>query len=104
MIDRGFVKWQPFNSLTNAHEILDNLPKKEDNPPLFPEEIDTITELIKIAYYEHEKVEITYYENNHFKTIKAYIINIFPVYNTIKLSNNKTIYFKQIHHLKELPE
>ena len=39
--DRGFIKWQPFNSVIPNKNILDNIKNNEhiSKPILFPEEI-----------------------------------------------------------------
>ncbi len=101
MIDRGFVKWQPFNSLINRKMVMDTLEKekKVKKPNLFPEEIDKISEEILNAYYAKSMVTIIYYENNLYKKITTYIVNINSSYKTIKLKGGKIISFNQIIHV-----
>ncbi len=101
MIDRGFIKWQPFNSLISNKEVLASIKEAKTNflnskPKLFPEEIEKLNEELKDAYYSHSLINLTYYENNHLKTIKTNIIAIYPNSNTLKLTNNKIISFNQI--------
>ena len=100
MKDRGFIKWQPFNSLTTPKEVLANKEDYEEAPTLFPEELENLSELIKTAYYAHNKITIAFYENNHLETLNTYIINIYPIYNTLKLATGKIISFNQIYTLK----
>ena len=97
MIDRGFIKWQPFNSVISNKVILNNSKQKRLlKPELFPEEIAIINENLINAYYDKSIVTIIYFENNLFKKIKTIIKEINPTYKTIKLGNGKTIAFNQI--------
>ena len=98
MIDRGFIKWQPFNSLISNKEVLASIKEAKTNflnskPKLFPEEIEKLNEELKDAYYSHSLINLTYYENNHLKTIKTNIIAIYPNSNTLKLTNNTIIIY-----------
>lgn len=97
MIDRGFIKWQPFNALTTEGEILKELKitKKEERPTLLPDKIDTINKIIMEAYYSKSIVTITYFEDNKLKNIVTYIKKINQANNTITTSY-KTLYFTQI--------
>ena len=101
MIDRGFIKWQPFNSLTNSKTVLESLKSQEKlkKPNLFPEEIAKITEEILTAYYSKSEITIIYYENTLYKKITTLIIDINRSYKTIKLKNGKIINFNQIIHV-----
>ena len=98
MIDRGFIKWQPFNSLITPKEVLKNLEKtpKSLKPTLFPEELETLNEALKDAYFSQNEVIITFYEKNTICSLKTYIKEIYPNFNTLKLTNNKIISFNQI--------
>ncbi len=101
MKDRGFIKWQPFNSLITPKEVLENTEIYEVEPTLFPEEKEKLAELIKTAYLAQSKITMEFYENNQIKELNTYIKNIDPIYNTLKLDNGKIIAFEQIHNLKE---
>ena len=101
MMDRGFIKWQPFNSLTTPKDVLSDMDNYEEAPALFPEELENIAKLIQTAYYGHNKITITFYENNHLEILNTYIINIYPTYNTLKLATGKIISFNQVYTLKE---
>ncbi len=96
--DRGFIKWQPFNSVIPSSTVLNNLTKKasKDKPTLFPEEQDLICEKIKEAFYAKEMVVISYYEAGDIKNIKTFIRKLNPNFNTLVLGNYKTIAFSQI--------
>ena len=101
MIDRGFIKWQPFNSLINNKIVLDNLTQKPKlkKPSLFPEELAKLNEQILDAYYAQTEITLIYYENNLYKKITTSIISINTCYKTLKLKNGKIISFSQIIHV-----
>lgn len=101
MIDRGFIKWQPFNSLTPSKDTIIEIENKQrcNMPTLFPEEINLINENILKAYYSKEYINITYYENGKIKNIVTTIKKINPNSNTIELGFKKTLSFYQIIHI-----
>ena len=100
--DRGFIKWQPFNSVVPSKEVLDNLNTKEIKvkPTLFPEKEEILNEQVKEAYYSKNKIKITFYEQNQIKNIETIITKIYPNNNTIELNNHKIITFSQIINIK----
>lgn len=102
--DRGFIKWQPFNSVIPNKDILNNIKKEEHviKPTLFPEEIEILNKEILEAYYSANLIELTIYENNKIKKYESIIIKIDSNNNIIHLKNNKIIYFNQIIHLKNI--
>ena len=96
--DRGFIKWQPFNSVISSKTILNNYKNNEtkEKPILFPEKTEILNELIKEAYYSRNKIKITIYEQNKIKSFETIIYKINPSNNTIELNNHKIITFSQI--------
>lgn len=101
MIDRGFVKWQPFNSITPLKDTIADIENKEKDtrPTLFPEEANVISEALIDAYYSKEVVSITYYEAGKINTITTTVKKINPNSKTIELGSSKIISFKQIVHI-----
>ena len=101
MIDRGFIKWQPFNSLTPSKETLKIIEQNKSchKPTLFPEEIKEISDTLIDAYYMQDIREITYYEKGKITTIKSNIKKINPNSKTIELGLAKTLTFNQIIHI-----
>lgn len=95
MKDRGFVKWQPFNSVATPKVLL-NTPKFIPKPTLFPEELEKINEQLKEAFYSHQNITIKYYDYGTIKEVKSIISRLNFSQNTIKLVNNQTLYFNQI--------
>lgn len=101
MIDRGFIKWQPFNSLTPLKDTIADIEseQKYGRPILFPEEANAISEALIDAYYSKEVVSITYYEAGKINTITTTVKKINPNSKTIELGFNKILSFKQILHI-----
>ena len=98
MIDRGFIKWQPFNSVISNKTILNSLEKKKkiEKPTLFPENLERLNEKIIEAYYSKNKINLIFYEKNEIKKIKTTIIKIESTAHIIELENHKKIVFNQI--------
>ena len=98
MIDRGFVKWQPFNSLTPLKNTIKEIESetKSPKPELLEDPINGINNAILEAYYSKDEINITYYEKGKLKYINTTIKKINPSLKTIELGNNKILFFKQI--------
>ena len=98
MIDRGFIKWQPFNSVISNKTVLTNLTKSKNiiKPILSNEQIEELNKLILEAYYGQNKIEIYFYEHNKINSIKTVIKKIEPNSNILELENHKIITFQQI--------
>ncbi len=101
MIDRGFIKWQPFNSVIPSKMILNSINKEQVvKPTLFPEEQTILSEQVKDAFYSKDKITIFYYENGQVKKVNTFISKLNTTNNTIELGGFKTISFNQIYSLK----
>lgn len=100
--DRGFIKWQPFNSVISNKIVLDNISKKEkyEKPTLFSEKEEIINNKIIEAYYSKSNINITIYEQNQIRNFNTKITKIHPNNNTIQLNNHKIISFNQIINIK----
>ncbi len=97
--DRGFIKWQPFESLVSSKQVINNLvweKSKIAKPILSEEEIAILEEKIIDAYYSKETIMLSYYQNGFIKKIKGKIIKIDHIYKMIYLSSHLKIFFNQI--------
>ncbi len=99
--DRGFIKWQPFNSVISNTSILKSLQKEQNiiKPELFPEEQEILMNQISDAYYSKSKIKMQIYENNKIKVIETSIQKINSPSNTLVIEPNHTISFNQILHI-----
>ncbi len=102
MIDRGFVKWQPFNSLTPLKDTFEEIDKNKTKrkPVLFPEQVSLLNEQILNAYYSKDNIIIKYYENGKIMSVKSVIKKINPSSKLMELGCGKKLFFGQIIQVK----
>ncbi len=100
--DRGFIKWQPFNSVISNKTVLKSIAanSKIDKPTLFPEELENIENKIINAYYEKDKLTIYFYLNGKIRYLNTYIKKINRATKTITLEDNHVLLFNQIIKVK----
>lgn len=101
-IDRGIIKWQPFNSVASTKILLNSNEKNIPHPTFFPEEIEELTAKILEAYYANNLIELSIYEQNKIHKYLTTILQINQNNKTLKLNNNKTIFFNQIIEIKNI--
>lgn len=98
MIDRGIIKWQPFNSCISQTNIINEINKernKKDFPSLSEDQLYLIEEKIKDAYTLQLNVVLEYYLDGKILNINGKITAINFQEKKIYL-NHKYIFFKQI--------
>ncbi len=103
MIDRGIIKWQPFDSCYASSKILKEIHNKKDRrvfPTLSEDQLNILEENIKDAYHLKEIINIKYYYNGDVLNIKGKINGINNNEKKIYI-NNKIIYIKQILTINE---
>ncbi len=104
MIDRGIIKWQPFDSCFNSNKVIHDL-KLEKNlvnyPTLSEDQLELLEEEIALAYNLKLRVNITYYYNGEIKNIQGQIKYLDSQKKRLYL-NDKTLYIKQILQIEEI--
>ena len=98
MIDRGIIKWQPFNSCFSSSKFVHEISESKNKlvfPELSEDQVNEIEYIIKNAFVLKLFVYITYYFNGTILKCKGTINNIDYQEKKIYL-NSKCIYFKQI--------
>ncbi len=103
-LDRGMIKWQPFNSVINNKEVINSLLKeknKKSKPIMSEEEINFLEEKIVNFYYTQTEVNVTYYKNGYLLNIKGKIKKIDQVYKMIYIKSQKLL-FNQIIMVEEV--
>ena len=98
-LDRGFIKWQPFESVVSSKKIITNLlyeKAKITKPNLSEEDKKMIEKRIIDAYYSSTKINIYYYNDGIIITINSKIKKIDQIYKMIYLENNLKLFFNQI--------
>lgn len=98
-IDRGIIKWAPFNSVTPSKELINRLDKEKQKvakPILSEEQLELLQNNLLEAYNNELESIIKYYKNGIIFNEKAKIKVLDLSHNRIVLTTNRVIYFNQI--------
>lgn len=98
MIDRGIIKWQPFNSCFTSNKVLNDVAKEKCRkklPTLSEDQLQVFEERILNAYHLGENITVKYFFNGKY-FIQNGKINGFNLSNKNIIINSHIIYFKQI--------
>lgn len=101
-IDRGMIKWQPFNSVINNKYMVNSIMNEKAKikiPIISEEEKKQIEEDIINAYYMKNNIQLIYFKDGSLKEIKGKIKKIDQIYKIIYLENVKVL-FNQIISVK----
>ena len=101
--DRGMIKWQPFDSLTNSKKLCYDLlssRNKVSMPILSEDQLQVLEDKVKESYYNKELILIEYYYNGDIKhkTTKIRYIDINK--KQLICSDASIIYFRQLLKIK----
>ena len=102
-IDRGFIKWMPFDSVVPTKDLLKSLSSEKNNmkmPTLSEEQITSNEENILRALHNNEDVIIIYFKNSKIYCLTTKIKQIENNTKKIILANNSHLYFSQIIKVK----
>ncbi len=67
-VDRGIIKWAPFDALVGYHEIIEQMKHEQGKivrPVLSDDQHARLNHLLKMALDQHLEVAITYYQNGY---------------------------------------
>ncbi|HKL47854.1 MAG TPA: YolD-like family protein [Candidatus Izemoplasmatales bacterium] len=93
-VDRGLIKWAPFNALNGYHSMLDEMKhriKKRNKPVLSDDEYDQLNRIIQEALNRHSDVEIHYYDHGYIKVSFGLIKKLDFIYKTLVLTTEEKI-------------
>lgn len=102
-IDRGFIKWMPFDSVVPTKNLLKALSNEKNMmkmPTLSEEQIATNEENILRALHNKEEIKIIYFKNNKIYCLTTKLKDIENTTKKIILANNNHLYFSQIISVK----
>ena len=98
-IDRGFIKWMPFDSVVSTKNLLKSLVSEKNNmkmPILSEEQITTNEENILRALHNNEEVKIICFKNSKIYRLTTKLKQIENNTKKIILANDNHLYFSQI--------
>lgn len=98
MIDRGIIKWRPFDSCYSSEEVIRDINKEKlkiKMPILSEDQLNLIEEKIIDAFNLKTNINLEYFYDGMIKYEYGKIQNIYKNEKKIYL-NHKSIYFKQI--------
>ena len=103
-MDRGIIKWQPFNSCFNSTLVLEDIKNSKRHlafPTLSEDQISFLESQIKEAYNLKLNIWLSYYYDGEIKNIEGQINYIDNREKSLSI-NRKIIYLKQILKIKEI--
>lgn len=102
-MDRGMIKWKPFNTLLNSNDIKEiELNRSKISKPIIMEDrINEINSILVNAYNNHLSIKVKHY-NNGFLFYKSGFIKSINAYEKYILMDNIRIYFKNIINVSYL--
>ncbi len=104
MIDRGIIKWQPFNSCFNGKNIIEDIKKDKDYvsyPSLSEDQLEILEKQIIEAYNLRLNISLSYYYDGRINNLKGKI-NYLNSEKKILYLNNKNLYLKQILKIERI--
>lgn len=102
-IDRGFIKWMPFDSVVPTKDLLKSLSSEKNimkMPTLSEEQIVNNEENLLRSLHNNEEVKIIYFKNNKIYRLTTKLKEIDIISKKIILANNNHLYFSQIISVK----
>ena len=99
MMDRGMVKWQPFNAVIDGTVMINDVLSKKNKvkmPVLCDEQRYEIQEKIFYYYRTQELVKIKYYKNGNIYVQEGQISFIDRNEHNIIINNKIKVFFVQI--------
>ncbi|MDK4011961.1 YolD-like family protein [Staphylococcus aureus] len=76
---RGIVKWQPFKTMPQQYEMIDQYiedQNKVDIPLLSDDQLQLINEKVQYKMKNHIVSDVSYWENGYISTLQCYITNV----------------------------
>jgi hypothetical protein len=88
-VDRGIIKWAPFDALVGYHSMLQELKHKlgkKEKPLLSDDQMETMDRLFQTAIMSQQEIEIEYYRDGYTRVTFGMIKRIDHIHRIIVLS------------------
>lgn len=99
MMDRGMIKWQPFNAVASGNYMINDVLKKKNKvemPVLSDDQIYELQEKIFNFYTTQEEATIKYYKDGYVYIKQGKISNIDKNNHNIVINAGFKVFFAQI--------
>ncbi len=103
MLDRGMIKWQPFDSLISSKEVINSIlveKNKINKPILSMDQMEDLNQKIYESYYNQSLVIIKYFQDNNINQIKGKITAINQTTKIILINQSLKLHISQILQIK----
>ena len=103
MLDRGMIKWQPFDSLISSKEVVNSIlvqKNKINKPILSLDQMEDLNQKIYESYYNQSLVIIKYFQDNNINQIKGKITTINQTTKIILINQSLKLHISQILQIK----
>jgi len=93
-VDRGIIKWAPFDALVGYHSMLNELKHrlgKKERPILSDDQLTTLDQTLLLAYHHQLEIEVSYYQAGYIKQTFGYIKKIDHITKIIVLKTLERI-------------
>jgi hypothetical protein len=101
-VDRGLIKWMPFDALTGFGEMIYELTHRhelKEKPILSEDMLAMFDYTLSEAYQNQQILYVTYIKSKRMYETKGYIRKIDPYKRTLLLSSLEVISIDDIIHL-----
>lgn len=98
-IDRGIMKWAPFEALSGQYEYIEELligKLKKAKPILSEDEFEVMNRNLIEAFENNIEISLKYYKNGFFYTTYGYIKKVDYIYKQIILSTKESFFASDI--------
>jgi hypothetical protein len=98
-IDRGIIKWAPFDALVGYHSILGQMRYrmgKSDQPILSDDQYQELNEKLQFAFQFNLEIDVTYFHDGYARTTFGKIKKLDFVHQQIILTSFERIHSNQI--------
>jgi len=99
---RDSRKWQPFKSLPQQYQILDDYIEEQnqiDMPLLSDEQVHILNDKLNMKIEYNAQANVTYWKDGYTFSIQGYIKKIDVIESTLIITMNKEMNLRKYHYL-----
>lgn len=104
-VDRGIIKWSPFDGLAGFNDIfteLRNRLSRMDKPVLLDDRLEELDLKLKEVIEHNAEALIEYFSDGHIRYVQSNILKIDTIHATVWLLNKQRIPIGDILNIHEV--